>query len=173
MHSLLQQSNHCVCPMCQGSSEWQGHSSEFIVWSFEVYPHWERQEKTYKETNSQEKKVKVQPVDRRILVRDIGLCKGVEAGRAWLNLRPVHRWRDSTEHGGEIGEAGETESRGCPARQGSFLSQKPNQRDEMEEGLCGKVWVLAENDLALEKSEPRLKTSYCKYRISLCGKEHS
>lgn len=43
----------------------------------------------------------------------------------------------------------------------------------MEVGLCGKAWVWAENDMSLEKLNPRLKTSYCKDRISLRGEELS
>lgn len=137
-------------------SRWQGHSSEFTLWSLKlIHTGKDRRKRTEKQITKR-KKLDLQPVGKRIPGRDIILCKGMKLWRAWHNLRPrVHWWCDSIDH--RVGKRVRLQGRAVDKELRAVLlvrilfHHRNLARELKWDGLVGTEWVWAEKDLAPEK----------------------
>lgn len=97
MHSFLHQIIYCAYTMFPALATWQGHNSEFILWFFEVYLHWERQTKSTQRKKINRKKVDVQTWTREFQEETSDYAKGWGCGEHVMIWD--QDWYDSIDHG--------------------------------------------------------------------------
>lgn len=156
---------------------WQGHSSEFTLWSLKLIhtgkdrrKHTEKQitkrKKVGSSTSGQENSRKRHHIVQRYEV--------VESMAQSETKSPLVMWQHRSQ-GREMAEAAGTScgqrAEGCPASQDSFPSQKPSQRIEIG-WVFGHRMGMGRKGLGPREMDPRSKTSYCKDEMSPCSEKY-